>query len=270
MELGLSSYAYRWSIGLKGHTPSHPMNVHEFVDRAIKIKLKTVQICDNLKLEALAGDELKKLKRSVNDNGVCIETGGRGTDPEYLKNLLSISDQLGARILRVVPEIERDSPKESVREELDAFVKDLRSVLGAAKGMNVRLALENHATLSSEEILYILKAVSDDFLGACLDTMNSMVMMEHPLKTVEMLAPYAISVHLKDFRIEKNPRDHRIIGTPLGEGFVDFQILKQYNLNPNLFIELYIDRKEDEEKTKQYEEECVRRSIEYARSELRL
>ena len=274
MDLGLSSYAYRWSVGVKGYIPPRPMNVNQFIDRAIHFRLRGVQVCDNLAMEKLSSEELRQVRRKIDDHHMFIETGGRGTSPDYLTTLLELSNQLGAKILRIVPEIPRTSPKENVEVHLSKLVHDFRAVKGVAKRLNVKIALENHATLSSEEILYVIRTVDDDFMKACVDTMNSVVLLESPLKTVETLAPYAVSVHLKDFVVEKHPEDHRIRGVALGEGFVDFKqilrVLKQYGTDPNLHLELYIDRKEDDEKTRVWEEDCVARSIRYARTELSL
>ncbi len=166
----------------------------------------------------------------------------------------------------------RSGPQEDVHDQIDVIAGQIKGVLDVAKGFNVRLALENHATLSSEEILHVVKSIDDDFVRVCLDTMNSIVLMEHPLETVRMLAPYAITVHLKDFKIEKLPRYHRIVGVPLGEGFVDFlqimQILRESQADPNIHLELYIDRKEGEQETVQWENDCVVKSLQYARENL--
>jgi hypothetical protein len=48
MKLGLSSYAYRWSIGFPGHENPCSMSLVEFLEQAIHFGFDGVQICDNL------------------------------------------------------------------------------------------------------------------------------------------------------------------------------------------------------------------------------
>jgi len=147
-------------------------------------------------------------------------------------------------------------------------------VLAVAHQENVRIALENHATLSSPDLLHILEAIGDDSVGICLDTMNSVMLLEHPLDTVRALAPHALCVHFKDFRIEKRAEDFRIIGVPLGEGLLDvvtvLRTVEEHHLEQqSLHLELYVGRKETCEATRIYEDECVRRSAAYLKKVVR-
>ncbi len=272
MKLGLSSYAYRWSIGVGSSLPSSPMDVHQFVDRAIDLNVSGVQICDNLRYQNLSPVEIREIRRKIETRGMFIETGARGSTPQYLRKMLNLSNQLGSKILRVVAEIDRKGGKEYVAKQIDTLVREIGEVLNLAEDLDIRLALENHATLSSEEILAIVRSIGSAFLKVCLDTMNSVALMEHPLQTARALAPHAVTVHLKDFKIEKQPGYYRIVGVPLGEGLVDFpqimRILKESGLDPSVHIELYVDRKENERATRHWEEECVAKSLRYARANL--
>ena len=107
-----------------------------------------------------------------------------------------------------------------------------------------------------------------------MDTMNSILLLEPPLTTTQTLTPYAFTVHLKDFMIERYPEYFRIVGVALGEGIVDFprviQQLKESKLAPTVHLELYLDRREDEEATRKWEDECVAKSVRSARNTLRI
>jgi len=248
------------------------MTLEQFVNRVIHLNLDGVQVCDHLRYFDLPEYKLREIRKKIEDKGMFIETGASTCDPRYLETILKVSSTIGAKVLRAIPEIDRDGSEKCIHDQLDCIIDDLADVLTSAKNLGVRLALENHAHLASEELIYIVKSIEDSFVGVCLDTMNSIVLMEHPLVTAQALAPYAITVHLKDFRIEKNPRGHRIIGTPVGEGLVDMpkivQIIRETNLDPNINLELFIDKCASEEDTLRWEEECVLKSIHYARREL--
>lgn len=259
---------------MRSYKPTHPMDVEEFIEKAIDFKLQGVQICDNLPYWELSKSRLQEIRRHAKDQGMFIETGARGVDYEYLKAILEASNQLGSNLLRIVIEIDRNVQKEQIIAQLDTVIENIQNILDVAKELNIKLALENHATFTSDDLLYIIKALDDDFVGVCLDTMNSILLLEPPLTTVQALIPYAFTVHLKDFTIERYPEYFRIVGVALGEGIVDFprviQMLKDRQLEPTVHLELYLDRRENEEATQKWEDECVTKSVFYARNSLKI
>lgn len=269
-QSGLSSYAYRWSIGYGEHRPAHPMSTAGFVEKAAHFGFGRVQICDNLRYDKLSVPELQKIVSLTNNRGITIETGARGTDHAYLRRVLEVSSILNSDLLRIVPEIDRSNQSDRISEELDKLIADLEFVLPLAKTKGIRLAIENHATLTSGDLLYVIRSVNDQDVGVCFDTMNSIVLMELPMDTVQVLAPYILTVHLKDFRIEKHPECFLIKGVAMGDGAVDFpqivRVLNESGVTPTTHVELYVDRKEDDESTLAWEDECVRRSLKYLRS----
>lgn len=278
MKLGLSSYAYRWSIAVKGFIPTRSMKVLEFLQRAARHGVEGVQVCDHMGFQDLSDSELEAIRRTAEDNRLFIETGAGSVEPEYLSRLVEVSRKLGARLMRVIPGIDRQGGAAGmaakIGEQLDRNAGAIRRVLPRAKDAGVRLALENHAQISSEELRRLVESINDDHVGVCLDTMNSIVLMEHPIYTTEMLAPWTVCVHLKDFTIQPSPRGHWIAGTPLGDGDVDFQrilhMIRQAGRDPNVNIELFVDRKESEEENLSWEEHCVEKSVRYARNVLHL
>lgn len=264
-QFGLSSYAYRWSIGYGAHRPAAPMNIVSFIEKAAGFGLGRVQINDNLPYQELSAPEQRKIVSLAAKHGIAIETGVRGANTEYLKVMLDASSRLNSNLLRIVTEIDRGKSTNQIIGELDRVIVDVKNILPYAKKKGIRLAIENHATLNSKDLVYIIRSVGDPFVGVCLDTMNSILSMEPPLETVRTLAPYTLTVHLKDFRIEKLPEYFIISGVALGEGSVDFpeilRILGECGAAPTMHVELYINRKKNDMSTLAWEDECVRKSI---------
>ncbi len=54
----------------------------------------------------------------------------------------------------------------------------------------VRLAVENHKDFRSDELVTLLKKLNCDHIGTCVDTGNSLALLEDPIETVETLAPW--------------------------------------------------------------------------------
>lgn len=65
------------------------------------------------------------------------------------------------------------------------------------------LAVENHADLFADELVELIKAVGSPALGVCLDTANNLRMLEDVDRAIEVLAPYAKDVRLKDVQAHR-------------------------------------------------------------------
>jgi sugar phosphate isomerase/epimerase len=118
----------------------------------------------------------------------------------------------------------------------------------------------------------MLAQVADPFLGACLDTANSTGRLVDPLETARLLAPFIVSVHLKDFTVFKPRQGYRISGAPLGKGWLDLhailEIIYPGNKNVPILIEHWIEREDPTKTILETEEDWLSQSIEFVRQEL--
>ena len=266
MAIGLSSYAYRWTLADRGGVfPA----IRLFLELAIEHGVEAVQICDNLRFWEMTDSELDDVAGLARAAGVSVETGARGTDPALIRRAIGASRRLESRLLRTVVEIDRSRP---VAHQLERAASDLRSLLPDLRAGGVAVALENHATTTASELLAVMEAVGDPLAGACIDTMNSILLLERPLETVRALAPHALTVHLKDFRTIKAPGQYVIDGTAVGDGMVDFpaviDLIRAGGRNPSFHVELYVGREGPD--PLDHEKALVERSILFARRQLGL
>ncbi len=266
--LGLSSYAFRWGFGFGDFVPRVNMTAEMLIQAAAEERLNAVQICDNVPFLDYPPERLHVVRSLADERGIRIETGVRGTDPAILERALLCSRTLDSKLLRVVVEIER-SGAESVTDQLESAAARIRRTAETAGEQGILIAVENHATVTAPELRFLIESVHSEACGACLDTMNSVLLLEKPEDTVRILAPVTFSVHLKDFRIAKLPDCYRIDGTALGEGLLDLPAIMaelRRSGNPRSFhAELYIERRGSEEETLRRERDCVRRSAEVLR-----
>jgi sugar phosphate isomerase/epimerase len=85
----------------------------------------------------------------------------------------------------------------------------------------VRLAVENHKDWRVEELIALLTKLGSDHVGVCLDTGNSVSLLEDPMEVVEALASWSITTHFKDMGVEEYDRGFRLAEVPLGTGVLD-------------------------------------------------
>jgi sugar phosphate isomerase/epimerase len=113
--------------------------------------------------------------------------------------------------------------------EFSRFREQARQALALARPVvekhKVRLAVENHKDLQAAELLEVLRKLDSPFVGVCLDTGNNIALVETPQKTVELLAPYAFTTHIKDMGVEEFSDGFRLAEVPLGTGFLDLVAL---------------------------------------------
>ncbi len=271
--LGLSSFVYRWAIGRSYYKPIVPMTPLQFVESAITHQVDAVMFCHNFPFETYTSNEIDNLALVCKQKGLVVEMGSRGSDPAYFLKMLEVTDRMGAAILRMTLNIDRSEPTRIPIEMANARAC-LEQLLPVAHAFGIRLAIENYVDLPSTEMASLVEYFHDPYLGVCYDSANSVLGLENPVETAQLLAPYTITAHFKDVKSEMNPRGNVLRGVALGDGMVDFPaILKTFRkngFNGCIHLELYIDRKEDPIETLVWEEACVVRSVDYARRVLGL
>ena len=82
----------------------------------------------------------------------------------------------------------------------------------------VKLAVENHKDWRAPELIEILKRIDSEYVGATIDTGNSLSLLEDVMTTVEALAPYAFTTHFKDMGVAEYEGWLPALGGPAGRG----------------------------------------------------
>jgi sugar phosphate isomerase/epimerase len=91
------------------------------------------------------------------------------------------------------------------------------------KRHRMKLAIENHKDWRSDELLKLLNEISSEWVGVTLDFGNSIALMEQPATTLQHLAPYVFSTHVKDMAATLCPEGFLLSEVPLGNGRLDLK-----------------------------------------------
>jgi sugar phosphate isomerase/epimerase len=130
----------------------------------------------------------------------------------------------GAQVLRTVAldgrRYETFHDAESFRQFAERSWRSLALAERVVAKRKVRLALENHKDWRIEELLAGLKRLDSEFVGVCVDTGNSIALLEDPLTVVEAYAPWAFSVHFKDMGVREYAEGFLLAEVPFGEGIL--------------------------------------------------
>jgi len=219
MKLGISSYTYGWGCGISGYPPpSKPLDWRTLLRRASEMDVRVVQIANNMPLHEI---DLDALTTEAQRLGIALEAGTRGIQPDHLKRYAQIAERIGSPILRCVIDAPGHQP------DLPEIVETLQAVLPEFERRGVTLAIENHDRFHASTLAGLMQAMRGAPIGICLDVANSLG-CEEPMKHVaEVLGPYVVNLHIKEYVIKRLPSHQGFVihGAPFGRGMCDLDWL---------------------------------------------
>jgi len=131
----------------------------------------------------------------------------------------------GATIMRTAMLSGRRYETFNTAADFEAFrAKSWKSLTLAepiAKKHGVRLAVENHKDWLIPELVEMIRKISSDHVGICVDTGNSIALLEDPMAVIDAYAPFAFTTHVKDMGVTEYERGFLLSEVPLGAGFLD-------------------------------------------------
>lgn len=289
MKLGMHTYTlHLWGFGQNWGIVTEPrpkeFSLFELMDKAVAWKLNGLHLtgCD---LESKGDKRLQEVKEAAAERNLYLEYNfslNEEFDPRLTDTLeegILIAAGLGSDIAKVSLDIRRPRPlygscfhPEVMRQMIDVYGQIL-SVLPLLEKEGVKLALENHTETYADEILWLIDQVNHPLVGACVDTVNSMAVLEAPQDAVEKLAPYAFVNHFCDHKLDRDQFGIRFHGVALGDGDIDclrvLNTIKQVSPTDRITFEIEWDMGNDTIETarKKQMEACVK-SIRYAQDVL--
>ena len=129
-------------------------------------------------------------------------------------------------------------------DEFRAFHAQAEKSLALAEPVmrrhQLRLAIENHKDHTADELAALMRKISSEWIGVLVDTGNNIALLDEPHAAVEALAPFAMSVHLKDMAVQPDVGGFRLSEVPLGTGVLDLprMIRALAKANPALVFNL--------------------------------
>ena len=223
-KLGLvihsQSIRLRW---LKSQTP--PQNLTDpflFLERCVELGAGGMQVG----LGVLPPDRAAELRHLAAGRGLFLEADialpKSADDVDRFRAQMETAVAVGARAARCVMFPGRRYEQfESLAAYRTAEVAGRAMVERAApvaEQLRLPLAIENHKDQRVEERVALLQSISSEYVGACVDTGNSVALLEDPLETVRALAPWAHAVHLKDQALRAYEEGFLLGDIPLGQG----------------------------------------------------
>ncbi len=291
MKLGLHTYTlHLWGLGQNWGIQADPrpkvMTLMELMDRAVEWKLDGLHItgCD---LETKDDARLEEVKQAALTRNLYLEynfSRDEEFDPRLTDTLeegITIARKIGADLAKFSLDIRRPRPlygssfHPKVMRQLCDVYDEILTILPLLEETSIRLALENHTETFADEVIWLIEQVNHPLVGACVDTVNSMGVLENPETAVKKLAPYAFSNHFCDHKLSRDQFGIRFHGVALGDGDIDcfktYNIIREQSPTDRITFEIEWDMGEDTmEVAREKEMAACIKSIKYAREILRI
>lgn len=228
VRLGLDLF----SIRSQGWSP------FQMLDYCARSKVGVAFFSEIRFLGDLEPGHLKQVRAYADKLGVAIEIGMRsicpssamfdakqGTAEQQLSRMIDAAPLVGSPLVRAVLGSSVDRAGDGgIERHIENTVKVLRAVRPRATGAGIRIAIENHSgDMQARELKMLIEEAGKDFVGACLDSGNPVWAIEDPHLTLEVLAPYTLTSHVRDSYLWCVPEGVAVRWVRMGEGNVDIE-----------------------------------------------
>ncbi|MGJ5814295.1 sugar phosphate isomerase/epimerase family protein [Paludibaculum fermentans] len=210
----------------------------EYLDYCSKFGARTVHFSEIRFLGSLEDDHVRKVGEHAAKLGIEVEIGMRsmcptstafdpklGTAEEQLIRLMRAAKLTNSKLVRAFQGTlaDRKTPG-GIEARIEDSVKVLRNVRSQAQDLNMKIAIENHAgDMQARELRMLIEGAGKDVVGACFDSGNPCWVLEDPNLTLETLAPYILTSHIRDSYLWNDENGTQVNWTRMGEGNVGIE-----------------------------------------------
>lgn len=238
MKLGMHTYTLHLSglgesWGFDGvHEFEKTMTLMQLMDNAVEWGLDGLHIT-NVDLETLDPEHLAEVKAAAEAHGLYLEYNvsfDAPSDPRVnatVKDALLNAKAMGADLVKFSLDIERPHPlygscfHPDVMRQLSVRYDEFKANIKLMEEFGLKISIENHCDTYADEVIWLVRQLNHPDIGACLDTINSLVVLEGPEACVEKMAPYANCCHFCDNKLVVDPDGTHSIGVAIGKGDID-------------------------------------------------
>ncbi len=195
------------------------------------------------RLGVMTPSKIAALRDFAEQHGMYIEaiiSSPSDGEIERFESEIKTARDVGARAARttIIPgrRYERFDSFEQFQEFQKRGHRMLERAVPIVEKHRIPFAVENHKDERIDERVALLSLISSEFVGACVDTGNSFALLNDPYEAVDALAPFAMSVHLKDQAVLPYADGFLLGDIPLGQGCFDLarMVKSQRRVRPDV------------------------------------
>lgn len=292
MKLGMHTYTLHLSglgesWGFKdAYAFNKTIDLMKLMDLAVEWGLDGLHVT-NVDLESCDPAHLAEIKSAAESHGLYLEYNvsfDAPCDPRVnstVKDALLTAKAIGADLVKYSLDIVRPRPlygtcfHPDVMRQLSDRYEEFKANIPLMEELGLKLAIENHCDTYADEVIWLIEQLNHPMIGACIDTINSLVVLEGPEEAVKKLAPYAFCCHFCDNALVVDADGTHSIGVAIGKGDIDcakvLQTLKEHSPLDRITFEIEWEIGKDSiEVAREKEIQACIESIDYLRNVLKV
>jgi sugar phosphate isomerase/epimerase len=209
----------------------------QLLDYCAGLKVQVVHFSEVRFIGGLDPVNLRHVRAHAAERGIEIEIGmtsicptsklfnaSAGTAEAQLGAMIDAAGIVGSRIVRCVLGSSADRLPGPIERHIESMVQVLHNVRSKAVDARVKIAIENHAgDMQARELKTLLEQAGPDFTGVCIDSGNPLWTIEDPHLTLETLAPFVLTSHLRDSAVWRVPEGAAVAWVRMGQGNVGIE-----------------------------------------------
>ena len=249
-RVGAVAYGYQYSIGLFSYQdrPGEKFDAVKFVEANHAAGGEVAQLFVTM-IRDLDEDGLERLRRRSEELDVLLEVHGGGALGKWSKyeETMQRTAALGCKVVGCTFGMLMRPDKIATLDAWDEHTKQcearLRELAPLAKSLGLTIGVENHLDFSIEELRDLIKRVNSPNVGLIFDVGNTIGTLDDPIEAADLLGPFTVATHYKDFAIEEVSRGFRFTMVPLGCGSLQLpeitaRLLKHVDPEMGISIEM--------------------------------
>lgn len=287
--LHLSGLGESWGFQNEGKTYEFEkvMDIFKLMDLCVEEGIEVI----HMTLVDIDNDTSDKNLFAVRDRakelGIDLELNisfNAPSDPRVNSTIgesLITAHKLGAKLVKYSTDVRHPHPishscmcPEAVMQ-MAKIIQEFKENLNLIEEYNLKIAIENHCDLFADEVIYMVEQIYHPLVGACMDTINSLILTEGIKESIDKMAPYTYCVHFCDNEVFADPDGTHSLGCAIGDGDIDvhsvMNILREKAPSELDTIDLEIElplSKYSLEEGRKMELQAMRKSIKFMKEEL--
>jgi sugar phosphate isomerase/epimerase len=173
----------------------------------------------------------RKVGDIVRKNGMYFEASAQlprsQPDLDSFRDMVRAADQAGATVIRTTlfagRRYEAYTDMAHFQEARQAAWKSVTLAEPILRKRKMKIAIENHKDLRSEDLLQLIDRIQSEYVGVCVDLGNSYALMEDPVDIARAFSKFAYSCHIKDHILKSYNKGFLLFDAKLGTGVINLR-----------------------------------------------
>ena len=147
-----------------------------------------------------------------------------GTAEEQIGEGIRVAEFLGNNVItcRIGSMADRYT-EGGIEAHMEEIIRVMRNMRGQLLDAGIKLAVENHNDLRTDELITIIDETGTDICGAMLDPGNGVWQMENPMQQLEEIGPKVLCTSVRDYKVWASEEGATFQWMALGKGMMDFE-----------------------------------------------